>query len=90
MQDEFLPVHLSSANANSTVTIVARDATLGMITINATSAQALTVKDGKGNVIATLKASIAEGSYHYRCQCNGGITVTVPTGYTGDATVMFR
>jgi hypothetical protein len=81
---------LSSADANTTVTVQSNDCILGHITINATSAQALTVKDGLGNTIATLKASIAEGTYHYRVPASKGLTITVPTGYTGDATVAFR
>ena len=90
MYDEFLPFHLSSANANTTVTVTSSDANLGLITVNATSGQALTVKDGLGNTIAIVKASIVEGTYHYRVSCRKGILITVPTGYTGDATVSFR
>ncbi len=88
--DNYQFFHLSSANANSTVTIQTNDCILGLITINATSAQALTVKDGEGNVIAVLKASIAEGTYRYKVPGLKGLTITVPASYTGDATVAFK
>ena len=88
MQDIYQGVHLSSANAATTVTIMAgtQPCVLCYVTVNATSAQALTFADGKNNQIAVLKASVAEGAYHYFV-CVNGLQVTVPTGYTGDATV---
>ena len=82
--------HLASGDANSTVTVQTNDCTFGYITVNTTSAQALTVKDGLGNTIAVLKASIAEGTYTYRVNAQKGLTVAVPASYTGSATVAFK
>lgn len=82
--------HLTSADANSTVTIDDEQLTLDHITINNTSAYALTVKDGAGNTIAILKASIVESTYWYNVPCVKGIQITVPTGYVGDATICYR
>jgi molybdopterin-binding protein len=80
---------ISSANANSTVTITEKNAVLAHITINTTSAHALTVKDGAGNTVATIKASIVEQTLTYQVDCVQGITVTVPASYAGDATIAF-
>lgn len=84
------PRRLSSADANSTVTLDNEQLTLDHITINTTSAHALTVKDGMGNTIATLKASIVEGTYWYNVPCPKGIQIVVPASYVGDATVCYR
>ncbi len=88
--DIYQYAHIGSANANSTVTIQTNDCVLSKITINTTSAQALTVKDGLGNTVATLKASVVENSYFYEVACPKGLTITVPASYTGDATIAFR
>ena len=81
--------HISSGDANSTVTVTDKDANLAHITINTTSAHALTVKDGLGNTVAVIKASIAEQTLIYQIDCVKGITVAVPASYTGDATIAF-
>jgi hypothetical protein len=80
---------ISSTDANSTVTVTTKDATLAHITINTTSAHALTVKNGLGNTVAVIKASIAEQTLTYMVDCVQGITVTVPASYVGDATISF-
>jgi len=82
--------HISSNDANTTVTIQTNDCVLSKITINTTSAQALTVKDGQGNTVAVLKASIVENSYFYEVNCPKGMTITVPASYTGSATIAFK
>lgn len=81
---------LSNADANSTVTIDNEQLTLARITVNTTSAHALTVKDGMGNTVATLKASVAEGTYEYNVVCPKGIQIVVPASYAGDATICYR
>lgn len=80
---------IASGDANSTVTVNDKDCMLAHITINTTSAHALTVKDGLGNTVATLKASVAEQTLTYQVDCVKGITVTVPASYAGDATIAF-
>lgn len=80
---------ISSGDANSTVTVTDKDSLLAHITINTTSAHALTVKDGLGNTVAIIKASVAERTLTYQVDCVKGITVTVPASYAGDATVAF-
>ena len=82
--------HISSSDANSTVTVTTERAKLVGVTINTTSAQALTIKDGAGNTVAVIKASIVEQTLTYEVDCQKGITVTVPASYTGDATVSFQ
>jgi hypothetical protein len=81
--------HISSADANSTVTVTTNNCALGHITINTTSAHALTVKDGLGNTVAVTKVSIAEQTLTYQVDCIKGLTVTVPASYAGDATIAF-
>ncbi len=80
---------ISSGDANSTVTVTTSNSLLAHITINTTSAHALTVKDGVGNTVAVIKASIAEQTLTYQVECIKGITVTVPASYVGDATIAF-
>jgi molybdopterin-binding protein len=82
--------HISSGDANSTVTVTTEKAKLAYVTINTTSAHALTIKDGAGNTIAVIKASIAEQTLTYEVDCPKGITVTVPASYAGDATISFQ
>jgi hypothetical protein len=89
MIHSFQHKRITSADANTTVVVVSSLATLGFITINATSAQALTVKNGSGDTIAVIKASIAEQTLTYMIDCAKGITITVPASYTGDATISF-
>lgn len=85
---------LSSSDANSTVTVCTGPVSLHSITINTTSAHALTVTDGATNgtstTVATIKASIAEQTLTFNVDCAYGLKVTVPTGYTGDATIAFK
>jgi hypothetical protein len=93
MQDINQYRHLSNADANSTVTVCATPCVLHLVTINTTSAQALTFLD-KGinianNTVAVLKASIVEDTYIYDVYCANGLQVTVPASYAGDATISY-
>lgn len=81
------PRHITSSDANSTVTVTNAEVDQVYVTINSTSAVALTLQDGAGNVIGILKASIAEGTYAYPCRHLKGVKLVVPNGYDGDATV---
>ncbi len=82
--------HLTSADANSTVTLDNEELTLVRVTINKTAAQALTFADGAGNTVGILKASVVENTYTYDVPCLKGIQITVPAGYDGDATICYR
>lgn len=86
--------NITSAIANTKVKISARTGALMRITINTTSAQALTFYDDTNttsptNPIAVVKSSIAEQTLEYRVALTKGLVVNVPSGYTGDATVSF-
>lgn len=85
---------IASGDANSTVTVCATPCILKSITINTTSAHALTVVDAvtssSNSTIATIAASPAIGSvFMYNVDVNGALKITVPTGYVGDATIAF-
>ena len=83
---------ISSADANSTVTIGLKDGILGRVVINNTSAHALTIRDGDsvtGTVIATIGASAPEGNIDYGVAFKDSLEIVVPTGYTGDATICY-
>lgn len=88
--DTYLYRRLASGDAGTTVTVQSNDCILGYVTVTTTSAQALTLTDGLGNIIAVLKASIAEGTYWFKVGARKGLTVTVPGSYTGSATVGFK
>ena len=83
--------HIDSNDANSTVAVTTKHGVLARITINKTSAHALTVKNGAGgDTIAILKASVAEGHYDFEVSTSLGISVEVPASYVGDATIAYR
>lgn len=85
---------IASGDANSTVTVCATPCVLHSITINTTSAHALTVKDSGTNgidtTVATIKASIAEQTLEYDVDITTGLKITVPASYVGDATIAFK
>jgi hypothetical protein len=63
---------------------------LKSITVNTTAAGTITVYDNtaaSGTKIATLKASIVEGTYQYDVFCGTGLTVV--TAAASDVTVSF-
>lgn len=73
------------------VTVKASKGFLHSIIVNTTAAGTITVFDslsGSGTKIATLKASIAEGSYIYDCAFATGLTVVL--GASSDITVTYR
>ena len=86
---------ISSADANSTVTVCATPCLLGHITINTTSAHALTVKDTGVNgidlTVASIAASPVIGSiFKYEVDIDNQLQITLPAGYVGDATIAFK
>ena len=81
------PKNITSAN---TYVLASRPGTLKRIVVNATAAGTITVYDNTsaaGTKLATLKSSIAEGTYTYECHFNTGLTVV--TGAASDITVIW-
>lgn len=79
--------HISTA---TTTTVKSGSGYLESITVNTTAAGAITVYDntaGSGTVIAILKASIAEGTYTYKCEFLTGLTIV--TAGASDITVTY-
>lgn len=85
---------ITSADANSTVTVCATPCILKSITINTTSAHTLTVNEvlnnSSSNVVAAIAASPVIGSvFEYNVDIEGKLTITVAASYAGDATIAF-
>lgn len=89
---------ITSADAGTKVLIMGAKGIFHSVTINATSAQALTLYDDKtitspSGSFAVLKASVVEGSYQYGMNgvaCDKGLVVDVPGSYSGNATFAFK
>jgi hypothetical protein len=86
---------IASGDANSTVTVCATSCILKSITINTTSAHALTVKEvlnpSSSNTVATIAASPVIGSvFEYNVDIEGKLTIDIPASYAGDATIAFQ
>lgn len=86
----------TSTAANSKKVVSSVPVTLCRITINKTSAHALTVYDANtdtpaatDNIIATIKASIVEQTLEYNVCCLKGLVIDFPASYAGDITVTF-
>jgi len=83
-----------SYNASSTpgdIVIKATSGTLHSLTVNTTSAGAITIYDGvtcAGTVIAVIKASVLEKTFTYDVSFNTGLCVTLAS--TSDITVSYR
>jgi len=89
--DRYQARNITNADAGTTVTLTKSDyAVLHTIVINKADAHTLTIQDGNANVKGTLKASVAEGSYIYDIDMQGGIQIVVAASYAGDATVSFK
>lgn len=78
--------------ATGTTTVVkSGTGILNAITVNTTAAGAITVYDntaGSGTKIATLKASVVEGTYEFNVAFKTGLTIV--TAAASDITVSFR
>jgi len=89
---------ITSADAGTKVLIMGAKGIFASLTINTTSAQALTLYDDKtitspGGSFAVVKASIAEQTLNYGGNgivLNKGLVVDVPGSYTGNATFAFK
>lgn len=77
----------------ATTTVVKKiPGTLHSIVVNKTVASTITVYDGitsSGTAIATLKASIVEGTYLYDVDFKRGLTI-VTAGAAGNITVSYK
>ena len=81
--------HKNVASATTTV-VASGPAVLHNVTVNSTAAGTITIYDNtaaSGTKIATLKASVAEGSYRFNVRCRTGLTVV--TAAASDITVSF-
>jgi len=77
--------HIAGAG---TTTVKGGSGYLENITVNTTAAGTITIYDsltGSGTVIAILKASVAEGTYHFKGNFINGLTIV--TGAASDITV---
>lgn len=80
-------------NITTGATTVVKSGTgvLKAITVNSTAAGTITVYDNTsaaGTKIATLKASVVEGTYEYNIAFATGLTIV--TGAASDITVSYR
>lgn len=76
---------------NTTTTVKSGGGYFTRLVVSTTAAGAITIYDntaGSGTKIATLKASIAEGTYSFGCRFATGLTV-VTAGAT-DCTVIYQ
>lgn len=76
---------------NTTTTVKGGAGFLHRIIVNTTAAGAVTIYDntaGSGTKIATLKSSIAEGSYEYNVAFSTGLTIV--TAAASDLTIVYR
>lgn len=90
--DENSGPHLGYRNIAAAATTVVKPGpgVLASITVNTTAAGAITVYDNTAasdTKIATLKASVTEGCYHYNCVFSTGLTIV--TAAASDITVTF-
>lgn len=86
------PYGSNFVNVATNTTTVAKSGAgvLQSITVNSTAAGAITVYDNtaaSGTKIATLKASIAEGTYTFNCAFSTGLTVV--TAAASDITITY-
>lgn len=72
---ELTPTYIATA---TTTVVKTGSGVLGRIVVGETAAGAITIYDntvGSGTIIGVLKASIAEGTYHFECEFTNGCTV---------------
>lgn len=89
-RDDYTPTHISSAATTIIAGVAAKFCT---IVVNTTAAGAITVYNAatsatcsSSNVVAILKASIAEGDYNYFTKLSTGLIVV--TAGSSDITVV--
>lgn len=88
--------HVSSSFAGANTVVCGGSCTLGRVVVNTTSAQIVKLYDGastatsSATLIASLKASVGEGTYNYETVTSKGIVVEVPSGFTGSYTISYK
>lgn len=86
-----LPAYEHKNISTATTTVVSSGPCLmHCITVNTTAAGAITVYDNtaaSGTKIATMKSSIAEGTYRFDVNCRVGLTIV--TAAASDITVAY-
>lgn len=89
--DSYQIRYITSADANTTITIAGNNH-LSHVTIGTTSAHALTFRNGAAaaNIVGLLKASVVEGTYWFKVDCEQGLQIVIPTGYVGTASIAYR
>lgn len=85
------PLTATNITTAATTTVKSGRGNLGRIVVNTTAAGSITVYDntaGSGTKIATLKASIVEGTYTFECRFFTGLTIV--TAGASDITVTWE
>lgn len=85
------PLNFTNITSATTTVVKSGRGTLAKIIVNTTAAGAITVYDNTsaaGTKIATLKTSIAEGSFEFNCRFMTGLTVV--TAAASDVTVIWE
>lgn len=78
---EYRPTNITTG---TTTSVFSGKGVLQAVTVNTTAAGTIIIKDGT-TVVATLKSSIAEGTYWFNTTIAGGLNIV--TGSTSDITV---
>lgn len=92
----YLSQAITSTNASSTsYTLVKRgDAQFGSIVVASSSATAISVYSGvsttTGQLVATLRKGIAEGTYTFDVDMQKGIVLDVPAAFNGMYVITYR
>lgn len=85
LKDNYRYVNITTATSTQ---ITSNAGQLIKVIVNKTQATPTVIIDGTGSTpIATLKGSIAEGSYEFLCTFTQGLKVT--TGNGGDLTIVY-
>jgi len=85
MNNEYLYTNITS---NTTTTITDRPCILHSVTVNKAAAGAITINDGTTDTVATLKTSVAEGTYTYDVVLKNYLQVI--TAGSPDITVAYK
>ena len=85
------PLNYTNITSGTTTVVKSGRGNLAKIIVNTTAAGTITVYDNTsatGTKIATMKASIVEGSYEYNCRFLTGLTIV--TAAASDITVIWE
>ena len=90
---EYHATTTTSGTAAANYVIQTGRGTLGSIIVASSSGSTFTVLDANGTAtttIATLKASIAEGTFTFDRMLSYGLIITVPSGFNGQYITTYR